>query len=610
MGARAAHRRPGSGRGWAGWSIRGARRLELRLVSRTQFALDGSLRASDRAELEQQARATIDALADQPADHLWERAASAHAELYQRTELDLLPDPDPSPASDAASDPGTASAQPPTTEQRLQNLRAGAASAAEEASLVCLLAHMGRYLLITGGRGDTPPLTLQGIWNELPNPPWGCDYTININLEMNYWPAGPANLLETGDGLTRWTSLLADQGRDVARQVYGADGWTAHHNSDRWGYAGPVGDGEDLPRWSFWPLGGAWVMLTLVDLHRFTAGPLPEPVARILADACRFLLDLLIPLPDGSLGTAPSTSPENGFARPDGSRHEVHVSTTSDLALIRELLHDLLELAPREDPELSARARAALPRIPAEPILPSGLIAEWSDPDLTDPEPLHRHQSHLIGLFPGRGLDPRQDPARGEAARRSLIARGFESTGWSLAWRICLAARLEDGDLAARFVRRFLRPVPERGVDGRPGHEGGVYRSLLCAHPPFQIDGSFGALTGILEMLLQSHRTTELPVGRLSEGPAENPAEATTHVLELLPALPAAWSTGRVRGLRARGGVVVDLTWDDGGVRAVLHSSIPAVIQVRCGPRTRTVELTGTAPQEVTLPREGDLPRG
>ncbi|MFC0674070.1 glycosyl hydrolase family 95 catalytic domain-containing protein [Brachybacterium hainanense] len=560
--------------GDASLRIRGARRLELRLLSATQFALDGALRVPDAEALEAEVLARADALAGTEATVLMARAAQTHRELYARTELDLAPGTD-------------RSGPPTTTEARLVSARSGDASPAEIADLVALLAHFGRYLLITGGRGQNPPLNLQGIWNEDPNPPWFSDYTTNINLEMNYWPAGPANLVEVGEGLTTWSQLLAQQGARVAREVYGARGWTLHHNSDRWGYAGPVGDGEDHPKWSFWPLGGAWVTSTLVDLHRFTAAGVPAAVRELLVDCCRFVLDLLVEMPDGTLGTAPSTSPENTFRTPDGAVHEVHVSTTSDLALIRDVLESLLDLAPGADTELTGRARSALAHLPREQILPSGLIAEWSDPALADPEPLHRHQSHLIGLFPGTALDPQTDPERGAAARESLLARGFESTGWSLAWRICLAARLADGELAERFVRRFLHPVDLEPAGKRfSTSEGGVYRTLLCAHPPFQIDGNFGALAGILELLLQSHRSAS-STGRTDEpGPRR---------LDLLPALPESWPRGTARGLRARGGVVVDLRWDEHEVHADLRAdpgrTDPIALEVHGAGRPQSLVL-------------------
>lgn len=531
--------------------VHGATWVELRLVSATQFAADGTLRVPDAAALEAEVLDHLHRLAPLGHAELATRAEEAHRELYERVDLDLAAPSGPTPSPYRDRSP----AAMPTTAQRLDDLRADPEHA-DGPDLVALLAHMGRYLLISGGVGEGPPLNLQGIWNESTAPPWFSDYTININTEMNYWPSGPGQLPEVLPVLRTWLELLSRQGERVAREVYGARGWTAHHNSDRWGFAAPVGDGQDRPQWSFWPLGGAWLTSTLVDLLRFTPEG-PSPAAALAQGAARFVLDLLIELPDGTLGTAPSTSPENQFVLPDGAAGEVHVSTTSDLAIIRQLLTDLLEISrtTEVEEELLELAEAALSRLPGERVLPSGLIAEWSDDELTDLDPHHRHQSHLIGVYPGTGLDPRRDPALGQAARSSLVERGFESTGWSLAWRICLAARLEDAELGHRFLQRALHRVDADGTDPVTGGiSGGVYSSLLCAHPPFQIDGNFGALAGVCEMLLQSHR--------VQDGRRE---------LSLLPALPAAWSTGRARGLGARGGAVVDLGWTPRRVELAVH---------------------------------------
>ncbi|MDO5661706.1 MAG: hypothetical protein Q4G40_03340 [Brachybacterium sp.] len=532
-------------------SAQGARRVELRLVSVTSFDADGELIAPDVAALEQQALADLTRLQEISHDVLVERAERVHRELYDRVDLDL------------AHGSERRRRSPVTTADRLDALRANPAHP-DGPDLAALLAHLGRYLLISGGLGTSPPLNLQG-------PPWYGEYTININTEMNYWPAGPAHLPEVLPALQRWLGLLSRRGAEVARELYRASGWTAHHNSDRWGYAAPAGHGEDSPGWSAWPLGGAWMTSTLVDSLRFTPEG-PASASALVAGAAEFVLDLLVDLPDGTLGTAPSTSPENQFLLPDGTVGEVHVSTTSDLAIIRQILQDLLELAERGegiDTELVRAAAVTLERLPAERVLPTGLLAEWSDDDLRDRDPQHRHQSHLIGLYPGNGVDPLRDPDLAAAARRSLLDRGTESTGWSLAWRICLAARLGDAELAHRFVLRALHRVEPDGTDpvtGRLG--GGVYSSLLCAHPPFQIDGNFGTLAGVCEMLLHSHK--------VHDGVRE---------LDLLPALPDAWPTGHVRGLGVRGGASVDLMWNPEKVQVAVH--LPEALPAGHAPRYR-----------------------
>ncbi|MET0422824.1 MAG: glycoside hydrolase N-terminal domain-containing protein [Actinoplanes sp.] len=429
-------------------------------------------------------------------------------------------------------------------------------------SLAALQFQYGRYLLIASSRPGGLPATLQGLWNEHLRPPWSSNYTTNINLEMNYWPAEVANLAECHQPLFDWLSFARRRSAP-----YGLSGWTLHHNSDAWCFNHPTGTGGDDPCWSFWPLAGAWLSRHLTDHHDF-AGPLASPAEHvpIVRDAAAFCLDWLVEMPDGTLGTSPSTSPENHYLAPDGKPAAAGVSTTADLALIRGLLTDLIRLAPA-DP-LAGRARAALPRIPAERVAGDGRLAEWST-DVADTEPEHRHTSHLVGLYPFATIDPDTTPAPAVAARRTLDARGPESTGWSLAWRIALRARLHDAPGAAAMVRRFLRPATSAA---------GVYRNLFCAHPPFQLDGNLGFTAGVAEMLLQSHATTP-DVTRL----------------HLLPALPADWAEGEFTGLRARGGVTVDASWSAGRLRSVsLQTDRPRAIEVRsAGWRTALTTTPG-----------------
>ena len=475
-----------------------------------------------------------------------------HARLFGRVELRLG-----TPARAAVRDTG----------ERVR---------ARDPALAALQFQYGRYLLIACSRPGGLPANLQGLWNDQIQPPWSSNYTTNINLEMNYWPAEVANLSECHRPLLDWLSHARRRGAEVARQLYGLSGWTLHHNSDAWCFGLPAGDGDDDVCWSFWPLAGAWLCRHLGDHYDYTRDRrfLTEQAWPTVRAAAEFCLDWLVELPDGTLGTAPSTSPENHYVAADGLPAAAGVATTADLVLIRDLLTRLVGLAadlPRPttpDTEVVTRARAALARIPAERIGPDGRLAEWSA-DLADAEPGHRHTSHLVGVFPAHTVDPETTPELAAAARRALDARGPESTGWSLAWRIALRARLRDAEGAHAMVRRFLAPAGDERA--------GIYRNLFCAHPPFQIDGNFGFTAGVAEMLLQSQASTD----------------AVTD-LHLLPALPAAWREGAFAGLRARGGVTVDAGWAHRTLRvAVLRSDTDRQVTVRAG--ARRAELTTRA---------------
>lgn len=532
--------------------VRGAHRVRVLLTSATDHDVATGALHGDRA------RVTADALADlaralADVDAVAARHVADHRALMGRVTLDLDGDVPDLPL-----------------DARLVRHARGAA----DPHLAVLAFQHGRYLTIAGSRPGTLPLNLQGIWNASVRPPWSSNYTININTEMNYWPTLVGDLAECHEPLLAWLDRLAAAGQGTARSLYGVRGWVAHHNSDPWCFTGPTGQGQDSASWSSWPLGGAWLARHVVDHHDWTGDD--EVLRRhwpVVRGAAHAVLDLLVELPDGTLGTSPATSPENHYLLPDGTPAAVSVSTTADLAIVRDLLEHVRRLAPvaqDRDEDLRAAVDGALERLPTERVAPDGRLAEWRT-DVPDAEPTHRHQSHLYRVFPGTAIDPDTRPALAAAARRTLDARGPDSTGWSLAWRLALRARLQDADGVAALVTAFLHPVDADDADlpatPAAAHRGGVYRSLLCAHPPFQVDGNLGFTAGLAEALVQAHR-------RGPDGVRE---------VHLLPALPSAWPSGRVGGLRLRGGLqLAELVWRDGRVvLAVLTSERDVVVDVR-----------------------------
>ncbi|MFH7015943.1 glycosyl hydrolase family 95 catalytic domain-containing protein [Flavobacterium sp. FlaQc-47] len=497
-----------------------------------------------------------------PFDQLKEAHLKDYQKFYNRVTLDL----------------GKTTAPDVPTDERLLRYADGK----EDKNLEILYFNFGRYLLISSSRTLGVPANLQGIWNPHLNAPWSSNYTMNINLEENYWLAENTNLSEMHLPLLSFIKNLSVTGKVTAKTFYGVnEGWAAAHNSDIWAMTNPVGQfGKEDPSWACWPISGAWLSTHIWEHYVFTQDKeyLKKEGYPIMKGAAQFFLGWMITDKNGNLITSPSTSPENKYIAPDGFIGATMYGGTADLAMIRECFEKTIKASKvlNTDADFRAKVEAALAKFYPYQIGKKGNLQEWYF-DWNDEDPKHRHQSQLFGLFPGNHITPEKTPDLAEASKKTLEIKGDETTGWSKGWRINLWARLWDGNRAYKMFRELLKYVdPDGKKTEKPRRGGGTYPNLFDAHPPFQIDGNFGGAAAVAEMLVQSDENE----------------------IRLLPALPDAWETGSIKGICARGGFEIEMNWENKTLKKV-------VVFSKIGGKTTLIN--GDKKQNVTLKKGESL---
>ena len=508
------------------------------------------------------ARKNLDKTFSKSFDEIKASHIADYQKFYNRVTLDL----------------GKTTAPDLPTDERLLRYADGK----EDKNLEILYFNYGRYLLISSSRTLGVPANLQGIWNPHLNPPWSSNYTMNINLEENYWLAENTNLSEMHLPLLSFIKNLSVTGKITAKTFYGVEkGWAAAHNSDIWAMTNPVGQfGKEDPMWACWPMAGAWLSTHIWEHYIFTQDKeyLKKEGYPLMKGAAQFCQEWLVTDKKGNLITGPSTSPENQYVTPDGFVGATMYGGTADLAMIRECFDKTIRAAKilNIDADFRAELEKDLAKLYPYQIGKKGNLQEWYF-DWEDKDPKHRHQSQLFGLFPGDHITPEKTPDLAEASRETLEIKGDETTGWSKGWRINLWARLWDGNRAYKMFRELLRYVdPDGKKTEKPRRGGGTYPNLFDAHPPFQIDGNFGGGAAVAEMLVQSDENE----------------------IRLLPALPDAWETGSVKGICARGGFEINMEWENKTLKKItVFSKIGG----------KTTLINGEKKQNITLKKGQSL---